>query len=69
MPGVSGNTLYGFVSEMWNRNGYGTAATALIREFPVSGIGVGGFHMFGPRLGVGRRYSPPTMPRIGTATR
>jgi hypothetical protein len=53
MPGVSGNTVSSFLLELWNRNGYGAAASTLIREFPVSGIGVGGFHMFGPLLGSG----------------
>jgi hypothetical protein len=53
MPGVSGNSLYFSVFEMWNRGGYGTSSMALIREFPVSGIGVGGYHMFGPLMGSG----------------
>jgi hypothetical protein len=53
LPGVSGNTLWTTSFEMWSRGGYGTAANSLIREFPLSGIGVGGFHMFGPFLGAG----------------
>ena len=39
-------------------SGYGAAATSLIREFPVTGIGVGGFHMFGPLLGSGITLPP-----------
>jgi hypothetical protein len=35
---------------MWNRNGYGVAATELIGRFPLTGIGIGGFHVFGPQL-------------------
>ena len=31
-------------TEMWNRNGYGTAAVAAIRTSPLFGIGVGSFH-------------------------
>jgi hypothetical protein len=30
--------------EMWNRNGYGFAASEFVRRFPVAGIGVGAFH-------------------------
>jgi hypothetical protein len=31
-------------AELWNRNGYGVAATRVIEEFPTVGIGVGAFH-------------------------
>lgn len=32
------------LSELWNRNGYGTAAGVMIRESPIAGVGVGSFH-------------------------
>jgi hypothetical protein len=34
------------LSELWNRNGYGTVANAMIRRFPLVGVGVGSFHSF-----------------------
>jgi hypothetical protein len=44
---MSGATLGAFAQEMWNRNGYGRAATALIAEHPIVGIGIGVFHAAG----------------------
>jgi hypothetical protein len=32
---------------MWNRNGYGAAATALIAEHPTTGVGIGLFNLSG----------------------
>jgi hypothetical protein len=32
------------IGEMWERNGYGTVATYVIRRSPASGVGVGVFH-------------------------
>jgi hypothetical protein len=50
LPGASPASVGAFVAEMWNRNGYGVAATELIGRFPLTGIGIGGFHVFGPQL-------------------
>lgn len=30
---------------LWDRDGYGAAAVAMIREFPLGGVGIGSFHM------------------------
>lgn len=32
--------------ELWNRNGFGAAASSLVQRFPVAGIGVGRFYSF-----------------------
>jgi hypothetical protein len=44
-------SLRGFGAELVARNGYGTAAHMMIREFPISGIGVGSFHGFAWKYG------------------
>ncbi len=36
----------GLLTELWVRNGFGAAASAMIRQFPVSGIGIGRFYAF-----------------------
>jgi hypothetical protein len=46
LPGLSAGSVRDFVVEMWNRNRYGSAAGAMIREFPGLGVGVGSFHLF-----------------------
>ena len=48
IPENSASGWRDFARELWNRNGYGEAATAMIREFPFFGVGVGSFHMMGP---------------------
>jgi O-antigen ligase len=58
LPFVSGRSLREVAAEMWNRNGYGTASTHLIGRFPLSGIGVGSFHIFGPELSPVGRLPP-----------
>lgn len=50
LPGVSGGSFRDFAAEMWNRNGYGAAAAKLVTRYPLSGIGIGSFHLFGPAL-------------------
>jgi hypothetical protein len=45
LPGLSAGAVRDFAVEMWNRNRYGPAATAMIRQYPFSGVGVGGFHL------------------------
>ena len=47
LPGLSADSLRSFALEMWNRNGYGAAATEAIRQFPLFGIGIGTFHSLG----------------------
>ena len=38
------DSVPGFLAEqLWKRNGYGTAATAMIEEYPLFGVGVGSF--------------------------
>ena len=44
LPGQSASPV-DFVKEMWNRNGYGTAATAMIKERPLFGIGIGTYQL------------------------
>jgi hypothetical protein len=36
----------GLLTTLWTRNRYGTAATAMIRQYPVTGVGVGMFNSF-----------------------
>lgn len=36
----------GLLTMLWTRDRYGTAATAMIRQFPVTGVGVGMFNSF-----------------------
>jgi len=44
---ISRPAISAFVREMWNRNGYGQAATALIEEHPATGMGIGLFNLEG----------------------
>lgn len=43
------------VNELWNRNAYGATAMALIKDYPLTGVGVGSFHAltidYGPYYG------------------
>ena len=43
LPSTSLASLKHFAVEMWNRNDYGAAATRMIREFPLVGVGIGTF--------------------------
>lgn len=43
------NPFPAILAELWNRNWYGTIANAMIRQFPLVGIGIGSFHSFAPR--------------------
>ncbi|MCA1586050.1 MAG: hypothetical protein LC791_15195 [Acidobacteria bacterium] len=45
-PTVDGATA--FAGAMWERDGYGTAAVGIIREFPLTGVGPGSFPLFAP---------------------
>jgi hypothetical protein len=44
LPSPSVSSIHDFVTEMWNRNGYGLVATAMVRDHPLFGIGVGTYH-------------------------
>jgi hypothetical protein len=51
LPGnspASPPTWGAFALELWNRNRYGVAAGAMIRDFPWVGVGVGTFHHIAP---------------------
>ena len=41
---LAGTSTDALVAEMWNRNGYGAMATRMIRDWPVTGVGVGVFN-------------------------
>jgi hypothetical protein len=44
IPDFSADTLQAAAKEqLWTRNGYGTASTAMIRQYPWFGVGVGSF--------------------------
>jgi hypothetical protein len=47
LPDLEVADLDRFGSEMWDRFGYGRAAAAIIAEHPVSGVGIGAFHIVG----------------------
>jgi hypothetical protein len=56
LPAASPGAVGDFLTEqLWNRNRYGTMSTAMIREYPLVGVGVGSFQMmlpeFAPRFG------------------
>jgi len=36
------------VETLWNRGGYGTIAMRMLREFPLTGVGIGGYHVIAP---------------------
>jgi hypothetical protein len=42
---TEGTSLAETLAGLWDRDGYGAAATAAIAEYPVSGIGVGAFNL------------------------
>jgi hypothetical protein len=57
---TSRESIADFAREMWNRNGYGKAATGLIARHPATGVGLGLFNLSGaayPRRG--ERRIPP----------
>src|SRR5262249_33517087 len=43
MPSGSASPVRDYLVEMWNRNGDGTGATAMLADYPLFGIGVGTF--------------------------
>ena len=58
LPSASWTSVATLMVELWNRNGYGAAATQMIAEHPLVGVGVGAFNVVSPdvadRLGYGR---------------
>jgi hypothetical protein len=52
--------LGSFAREMWNRNGYGAAATTLIQHHPMTGVGIGLFNLTGAALPPSRAVGLPT---------
>jgi O-antigen ligase len=44
LPASREPALQPVLSELWNRNGYGAMAVRMVREFPLTGIGVGAFN-------------------------
>ena len=45
LPGLSADNLRRAVVKLWEREGYGSAAMAMIADEPLHGVGVGTFHM------------------------
>jgi O-antigen ligase len=60
VPRLDSASLRAFGSEMWNRNGYGAIGTAIVQDFPVFGIGVGGFHAM--QADFARSHGLPVLP-------
>lgn len=44
LPEASLPSIQAFLGEMWNRNNYGAVASAMIRESPWFGVGLGTYH-------------------------
>lgn len=45
LPNPRAGELRRFLDEMWTRYGYGTAAAAMTADHPLTGVGIGGFHI------------------------
>lgn len=48
VPRLEADELRRFAVELWDRFDYGPAASEMIREYPLTGIGVGAFHVIAP---------------------
>jgi len=48
LPGLSARSVSAFLSEMWNRNGYGAASALMIEQHPLVGTGPGSFFFLVP---------------------
>jgi hypothetical protein len=48
LPVATGQDWSAYARELWNRNGYGVASTAMIRDFPSFGIGFASFQTLLP---------------------
>jgi hypothetical protein len=45
VPRLEAGELSRFAGELWNRFGYGPAAAEILREHPITGVGIGAFHI------------------------
>ncbi len=43
-----GGSSDGVVASLWNRGGYGTIAMRMLRQFPLTGVGIGSYHVIAP---------------------
>jgi hypothetical protein len=64
VPGVDAGSLQAVARELWNRNGYGAIGTAVISDFPLFGVGVGGFHAM--QADFARSHGLPILPPDNT---
>lgn len=48
LPSASVESIQSFTQEAWNRDGYGAAATRMVADHPLLGVGVGAFHVVVP---------------------
>ncbi len=48
LPSLSRDNIRRAAQQLWDREGYGTAATMMISEQPAQGVGVGAFHLMTP---------------------
>ena len=48
IPRLEAGEIVRFADELWVRFGYGKAATDIIRDHPLTGIGIGAFHVVAP---------------------
>ena len=60
VPSLDASSLRNVGRELWNRNGYGAIGTAMIRDHPVFGIGVGGFNIM--QADFARGHGLPVLP-------
>jgi hypothetical protein len=58
MPSLSAGSVRAFAVEMWNRNGYGAAATNMIRAYPFFGVGIGSFYGLARPFAIGYDVLP-----------
>jgi hypothetical protein len=55
---VSLEAMRWFANQMWDRNGYGSVATEMIRDYPWFGIGISSFQLLLPNYTVGAPLPP-----------
>lgn len=58
LPAPTVASVKHFTVEMWNRNQYGSAATAMIRDVPLFGVGIGTYHYLGRDYVGGMHWQP-----------
>jgi hypothetical protein len=61
VPPLEAGEIKRFATELWVRFGYGRAADHMVLEQPISGVGVGAFHVLAPEYiyrDTGRRVAP-----------